>query len=475
MKKSKPSILRVLGIVGVLLGALSAMAQGTAFTYQGQLQNNGAPANGAFNLAFTLYATNTGGVAVAGPVTNNAVGVSNGLFTAAVDFGPGPWSGETNWLEIAVAPNGADNFTTLAPRQQLTPTPYAIYAENVSAAGLKGAIADSQLPTNAALLNASQTFSGQNNFSGYVGIGTTNPQAPLEVVGNNLFPHLDIAAGSNAPYGAFLGLDATAILGGKDYFIFSTGGTAGEGQGKLVFKNQTTGNYPLVADSSGNVGIGTTSPQAALHVNTTSSAMARFQSSAADADLYLENTSSGGNQWLLLSAGGGNQYAAGGLIFVTANTFNLPPLVLAPNGYVGIDGTAPSNPLQVLNAYCDGNNWVNASDRALKENFEPITPREVLDEVVALPIAEWNYKRDHEARHIGPVAQDFHATFGLNGADDKHISSVDEGGVALAAIQGLNQKVEDLKQELERRNAENADLKKRLATIEELVGAQYSK
>src|SRR5208283_3877863 len=118
-------------------------AQGTAFTYQGQLQNNGSPASGTYNLTFTLFNTNTTGVPIAGPVTNNAVAVSNGLFTVLIDFGPGAFTGTSNWLEIGVETNGFSSFTTLAPRQQLTPTPYAIYAE--SANGLSGTLLASQL------------------------------------------------------------------------------------------------------------------------------------------------------------------------------------------------------------------------------------------------------------------------------------------------------------------------------------------
>ena len=58
-----------------------------------------------------------------------------------IDFGAGVWNGETNWLEIGVETNGAGSFTTLAPRQQLTPAPYAIFAEGANAAGLSGTIA----------------------------------------------------------------------------------------------------------------------------------------------------------------------------------------------------------------------------------------------------------------------------------------------------------------------------------------------
>src|SRR5208282_881548 len=111
-------------------------AQGTAFTYQGRLQNNGSPASGTYNLTFSLYTINTGGTAVAGPVTNTAVSVTNGLFTAMIDFGPGVFTGTNAWLEIGVETNGASTFITLAPRQQLTPTPYAIFAENVGVGGL---------------------------------------------------------------------------------------------------------------------------------------------------------------------------------------------------------------------------------------------------------------------------------------------------------------------------------------------------
>ena len=71
--------------------------------------------------------------------------------------------------------------------------------------------------------------------------------------------------------------------------------------------------------------------------------------------------------------------------------------------------------------------------------------------------------------HLGPMAQDFHAAFGLNGADDKHIATVDEGGVALAAIQGLNQKVEAQQAELQQKETEVTELKQRLATLEKIV------
>jgi len=107
------------------------------------------------------------------------------------------------------------------------------------------------------------------------------------------------------------------------------------------------------------------------------------------------------------------------------------------------------------------------SDRNAKENFSSINPQEVLARVAALPVTKWNYKRDAEGvRHIGPMAQDFQAAFGLDGTDDKHIAVVDESGVALAAIQGLNQKLE---QQNQAKDAEIAALQRRLDKLEQLL------
>jgi len=103
-------------------------AQGTAFTYQGQLTTTTGPATGSYDLVFTLYNTNVGGSPAAAPVTNSGTALNNGLFTATVDFGTGVFTGQTNWLDIAVSPSGANSFVTLMPRQQLTPTPYAVFA-----------------------------------------------------------------------------------------------------------------------------------------------------------------------------------------------------------------------------------------------------------------------------------------------------------------------------------------------------------
>jgi hypothetical protein len=103
------------------------------------------------------------------------------------------------------------------------------------------------------------------------------------------------------------------------------------------------------------------------------------------------------------------------------------------------------------------------SDRNAKENFVPLDTQEVLDRVAQLPITEWNFKQEEESvRHIGPMAQDFREAFGL-GEDERHISSMDSSGVALAAIQGLNEKLADKEARIQRLEAELAQIKAMLA------------
>ncbi len=203
----------------LLLGATQMLsAQGTAFTYQGQLNVGGAPANNVFDLRFALYDAPTNGNAIGNPLTNGAVPVVNGLFTTNLDFGP-VFTGANYWLSIGVRTNGDTNaFTLLWPRQALLPVPYAIFASSASnlvgslyatqlvgtlpasafagytntvaftnganlfsgsysgnglnltnlngSAVTVGTVADARLSTNVAFLSANQTFGGSNNFNG---------------------------------------------------------------------------------------------------------------------------------------------------------------------------------------------------------------------------------------------------------------------------------------------------------------------
>ena len=177
--KSKSALI-LFSVILVFSPFKALFAQGTAFTYQGQLQNNGAPANGSFDFRFTLYDSgNPPGNVISGPIYNFAVPVTNGLFTVVLDFGNyGVFTGPARWLDIGVETNGLTNaFVALSPRQLLTPAPYAIFANTAS--NLSGTLPAAQLagtlPASAfvgytntvSLTNAGNLFSGI--FSGSFG------------------------------------------------------------------------------------------------------------------------------------------------------------------------------------------------------------------------------------------------------------------------------------------------------------------
>jgi hypothetical protein len=122
----------------LLIGAsslLQAAPLGRAFTYQGRLNDGGTPANVTYDLKFTLCDSESGLIVINAPLTNAATAVSNGLFTVTLDFGPGVFTGEARWLDIRLRTNGSPaDFTRLAPRQPLTPNPYALHAPSAGMA-----------------------------------------------------------------------------------------------------------------------------------------------------------------------------------------------------------------------------------------------------------------------------------------------------------------------------------------------------
>ena len=125
-------MLALLALSTLNLQLSSVFAQTTAFTYQGRLNVNGSPANGLYDLRFTVCDALTNGSIIAGPLTNSATGVTNGLFAITLDFGSNAFTGPDRWLQLDVRTNGNGMFTNLSPRQPITPVPYALHAQTSS-------------------------------------------------------------------------------------------------------------------------------------------------------------------------------------------------------------------------------------------------------------------------------------------------------------------------------------------------------
>jgi len=118
----------------------------------------------------------------------------------------------------------------------------------------------------------------------------------------------------------------------------------------------------------------------------------------------------------------------------------------------------------------NGGVWTSASSRTFKHGFQPVDANDMLARVLDLDISRWQYIGSGEGEHVGPMAEDFHAAFGL-GRSDKQIATVDADGVALAAIQGLNAKLEAENAAL---REDNAAIRSELDALRELVESRLS-
>ena len=234
--KFKTLVLRAT-IVTSLFGVIHpCFAQGTAFSYQGRLSDNGSAADGNYDLQFTIHDAPGGGGLVAGPLTNAVTSVNNGFFTVLLNFGAGIFTGGSRWLEIGVRTNGSTGaYAILTPRQALTPTPYAISAAEVTGTNIarlnvpNTATPATAVPTvfNGFLVGATLTSGG----SGY----TTVPAVTVNdssgsgaivsaAVSNGLVTSLRVQnAGSGYSSGATLTIasppsNAYQVFGSSNYF-----------------------------------------------------------------------------------------------------------------------------------------------------------------------------------------------------------------------------------------------------------------
>ena len=117
--------------------------------------------------------------------------------------------------------------------------------------------------------------------------------------------------------------------------------------------------------------------------------------------------------------------------------------------------------------------WTSLSASAAKSNVSAVDPQQVLDGVEDLDVATWEYNSQEGVSHMGPMAEQFHDAFELGG-DEERIATVDADGVALAAIQGLSEKLDEKDdridaqdERIETLEAENEQLRERLAAIED--------
>src|SRR5262245_16050413 len=330
--------------------AASAQPLGTAFTYQGRLSDSGQPASGRYDMQFRLWSAGVGGGPIGAVLCADNVAVADGLFTVELDFGAA-FAGSQRFLEVAVRPDigltcaTATGFTLLSPRQELTPAPNALFAQNAAiaasagsatllngqaasfytnAANLTGNLADARLSANIPRLNAvASSFTGTISAAGYVGDG-----------------------------GALSNLSASSVTGGTLSDARLSSNVALRGSANTFAANNVF---------MGTVGIGTPAPQDLLHVfggdagPTAANANSRVVIED-DGIAYLNfMTPSTSEQGLLFGLGNGSN-ASGGIIYNnTANALglqfrtgvNFTRMVIDSAGQVGVGTLTPTGRLTV--------------------------------------------------------------------------------------------------------------------------------
>lgn len=277
--------------------------------------------------------------------------------------------------------------------------------------------------------------------SGRIGIKTSTPVVNVHVADGNT-PALRLEQNGSSGFTA-----QTWDIAGNETNFFVRDVTNGS---RLPFKIKPGApDNSLFVAADGKVGLGTASPDASLHVRGTSGSSAMLVDEAngttavrtmltlqnnGGVRLRLEDTSNDEQDWLLV---------ANTLGFAISEDFSGVQefLLQRGTGNLTIAGTLTQN-----------------SDRNRKTNISPVDGLEVLEKVLRLPIATWAYKEAGDVLHLGPMAQDFHAAFGL-GEKPTTIATIDTSGVALASIQALYKLIQQRDQEIE-------ELRRRLESLE---------
>jgi hypothetical protein len=198
----------------------------STFSYSGRLEDNGAPANGRYDVLAALFDAEMSGAQVGDTVTNISVVVTNGLLMTTFDFGPAVFDGSARWLELSVRTNGGSVFALLSPRQPMLAAPYAIRAAN----------ADMSLRAITADTVASNAVTGAAIQDEAI---TDRMIAPGQVVRtlNGLTDHVTLLAGANLTLSTNENL---LTLASSSWGLAGNSGTTAGGQ----FLG-TTDNQPL--------------------------------------------------------------------------------------------------------------------------------------------------------------------------------------------------------------------------------------
>ena len=313
---------------------------------------------------------------------------------------------------------------------------------------------------------------------GRIGLGTMTPSVEIHVKDGDT-PTLRLEQDQSSGFGA-----QTWDVAGNETNYFVRDASNGS---KIPFKiipNAPTNS--LYVNSNGNIGLGTASPDQRLDLDGGSADVTAIiqtgGSGSPQLQILQDGTTASRREMFFLSNYGEPAFRFSNTDPSAADDWSM--ILLDSDEFLISRNGSGVNEMQISNG---GNLTIagaltEGSDVNSKENFEEVDPIEVLDRVLDLPISTWNYIHDEDSvRHMGPMAQDFAAAFGL-GKDERRLAGLDVNGVTIAAIKGLNQRLQDKEADLIEKEEtiqslqkQNEDLNKRLENLEAMVQALVKK
>jgi hypothetical protein len=410
------------------------------------------------------------------------------------------WLGTPGTQALELRVNNA-RVLRLEPKTD-TPNVIGGYSGNSVTSGVEGAtIGGGGFPPS--------LYTGPNKVTdllGTVGGGLTNTAGDNDAYLDDAGMATVGGGGANTASGGFSTIGGGYYSGAPGEYATVAGGDGNHANGDYAtvgggYSNGANSDYATVGGGNDNTASGDTSTVGGGGSNLADGASATVGGGEDNTASGTAATVSGGDNSLALGQyatvpGGNNNFAGGdysfasgrrvrvdashdgSFLFADQSNFNFNSA--AANEFAvrstggarfvsGIDGAGLPNAGVTLAA--GGNAWAAISDRNVKANFTSVDGRDVLERLASVPIETWNLKsQDASIRHMGPMAQDFYAAFGL-GESETAITTVDADGVALAAIQGLYGLSQEQGNRIQALEEENASLNQRLDSLEARVSA----